>query len=1373
MRLVKNIITYILFIFSIFFVSNSYYYEPNADIKNYLDDITESFTKISSYSHLWTNNIPTAVFTNIENSFSVLKDKLPQIPRFKVIYENCYLASQSLASGFEKAKLDTFNAQCFWPWKNISSQINTKYAIQANITAYPTHWNAPLTVTFDGRSSKDPSSDTIPTNNYYWYYKDGNWVTKLMGQWPLIKYTFTNPNNYIVHLTVRSSNRNTEWILDWFASTSISVAPPIAHLSLYINWQRSYKSSYVKISSKEWKNWVFFDASWTTPEWSTKITSSYWKIRKWSKIIYERKIPDYPWSVKVKLNEDGIYFVTVWIKDNTWKQVEWTYKLIVSNPVALIRVSPTNWNTSSKFTIDWSLSYSVNWRINSYKWTIVWPDGSKIDSFEDKKSFTYDFHTPWNYAITLLVEDINWDKNNETYKLNVESTPPVANFVYKKYDNWLKPSTFIFDASYSIDVDEKYWDKLSYLWSFSNSKFVKTQSINNWEKLIAQFDKIWVYKVNLIVKDKYWKTSTITKTIKVKSTLRPKVSINPNYTIIWKPISIKVDTHKSVAYYEYFYWDRINAKTQAHLIEHTYSKAWVYTLKVNVSSTDWDSNSITKKVFVWQRWYPLAIYDIYKWDKQQLASTYCKISKASWNWYSFTPAYKIARMKYFTLNASKSINWKWTNDMLSIYFRKDNSSENILKSNLNVKFDELWCRKIELYVRDLNTNKLDKKSIYFKVVNDKPTLKGLSMFFPQYWGNQWTNTFTPQIWNSSNPKNLFKKGFDPLLVKLIVRWAIDPDSPVIAYYKWYYYREWDDWNLIDVKETPYNINQSVFSLPKIPWKYIFWVDVYDVDGAYTDSEKYLKQKLVVDIPPSNSNPDIPQVNSVRIDNWTKKWIWEVNVWDPLTISINSQVLSNKSDFYSSRTIKYDFNNDWEYDLTTKKDTVKYTFTKPWKYRVKVKVIYRWYGWIGYSSQIIVKKWLKPMIDINHKWKMLIYNDLSFWNIKKKNFCFSIRQCKINPADFMVRNWTYWVIKYQTIWTKLVIFDIKDTYGNEKTLRKKVNIDHSIKEGYLLTLPEYTQTGNNYHITTAWMYKNYIIFYYDSKNKNCYIDKNISVDSDNNGSTTDDNNISCNSVYKLEYNGIPEVSLMIHDGKIIKNLKLNFSDIKLSLPMKYKKQYTQILSLIDKYSKDDSNKYLVKLLSDLLNNLDDKIDRDSALLQLNDYVDNNNLEGKKNIKAIISALSDENIKPAISNSLTAFESFKTDIQVLLENNVNTEQIENLLKQFKNVSSKDKRKSILQKILNIWLDMKKKWKLDDETLNSVKKSICNIMKVYKIESKACWTLFDKVPSNNDWWSTLHSILKIVWWILGILLILFIIIVAIFVVKAKKNREQNEEE
>jgi len=51
---------------------------------------------------------------------------------------------------------------------------------------------------------------------------------------------------------------------------------------------------------------------------------------------------------------------------------------------------------------------------------------------------------------------------------------------------------------------------------------------------------------------------------------------------------------------------------------------------------------------------------------------------------------------------------------------------------IKLRFDELGCKKVILYVKDLDNNKLDKKVIYFKVNDALPILKDLKMYFPQY-----------------------------------------------------------------------------------------------------------------------------------------------------------------------------------------------------------------------------------------------------------------------------------------------------------------------------------------------------------------------------------------------------------------------------------------------------------------------------------------------------------------------------------------------------------------------------------------------------------------------------------------------------------------
>lgn len=1374
----KKITISSLCLLTCFLTTNAAYYEPNSDIQPYIDDVNDKMTRIAASVKV-NEEVSPSVFSSLESNFQLLKNKLPQKNEFKIIYQNCILASKKMQNRSKKTykwDLSVFNSQCFSPWKDISRIIFWKYTVKPVINISPNGWNAPAYITFNWNSSRDPSADTIPDRNYYWYYKDSGGVQRLMWQWPVIKYRFDKENDYVVHLTVRSVNKATEWILDWSTHVTVPISPPIANISMYIEWKRASTTSHVKVSSAEWKRWVLFDASWTTPKWWTSITKTRWTIeRDWS-VIFDKEIPDDPKSVRVKLPENWYYFASLKLRDNTGKVLTQKYKVVVSNPVWLIRVRPESWTTSDNFMIDWSPSYSVNWKLTSYKWTLVWPKWNKIDSFSAKKSFNYNFNTPWVYSIKLEVEDVNWSRNEETYKLEIWSTPPVANFVFEKYDNREKPSTFIFDASYSDDFDAKYWDSIKYLWSITNQKDAKTQFIRKWEKMIAQFDKVWEYTVTLRVEDKYWKTDSIEKKINIISTLRPEVSVNPNYTTVWQPMWIRMKTNKTVAYYKYDYWDGKNDKTQSQFMEHTYTKAWVYNLLVSASSIDWDSNSILKKVFVWQRWYPLAIYEVYKWsNKQQLPSTYCMVKAETWTWTIPTLAYEVPRMSDFTIDAKDSVNWQWNKEMLSIYFKKQWENENILKSNISLKFDELWCQKITLYVKSLNNNKLDKKNIYFKVVNAPPILKWISMFFPQYGWDQWSTAFRPRIWNTQLPKNIFQSWFDPLLVKLIANWAHDPDSPIISYYRWYYYKKWDRSNLIDVKITPYNIPQMVFSLPRIPWIYIFGVDVCDEDGACTNSEDYLKTQPKVNIPPSAENPDIPQVNSVRIDSETSKWAWEVNVWDSVTINVNADVISKKDDFFSARTIKYDFDNDWKYDLTTKDAKVSYNFQKPWKYKVKVKVIYRWYGWIWYSAPIIVKKWLKPMVDLNYKWNTLIYNDLSFWNIKEKLFCFDFRSCKTSPADFLVKTKDYWLIKYPKPWKKHLLFQIKDDYWNQKTIKERLDIKESLSWSYLLTLPEASKSSTWYSIVPAWLYTNYIIWYYKSDNENCYIDKNISVDSNSDNDTTNDKDLLCNEVYKLKYENIPEVSLLINDGWEKTTAKIVFPATKLSMPQEYKEQYERIQRVIDKLSVKDKWSYLITLLSNLLNNLDDKVDRDSILLEIDSYIKQNDVEAqiKAEIESIISSLSDFSTNAAIKWNSTALDKLKSDVDFLLSNDSNKKQINDIFAKLKESSTKEERKNLLQELLNIWIDMKKAWNLDDEQLQIIKSSICELTSFYDIKTKSCWTELKKAEVSDSWsWSTLWKVLKIVMRVLAILVWIFILIVVIFIIKAKINKENEEE-
>jgi len=62
-----------------------------------------------------------------------------------------------------------------------------------------------------------------------------------------VNHTFEKAGNYVIHLTVRSSNKEIAGIFDGELNMSIDVAPKSAVISAYANGQKLNKNDIVKI----------------------------------------------------------------------------------------------------------------------------------------------------------------------------------------------------------------------------------------------------------------------------------------------------------------------------------------------------------------------------------------------------------------------------------------------------------------------------------------------------------------------------------------------------------------------------------------------------------------------------------------------------------------------------------------------------------------------------------------------------------------------------------------------------------------------------------------------------------------------------------------------------------------------------------------------------------------------------------------------------------------------------------------------------------------------------------------------------------------------------------------------------------------------
>lgn len=146
----------------------------NYEIQEDYNKILELFVFVDSSSKIGTQ-IPQSKFAELNASFQVVFPKFPQDFSFKVTYQQCLDLTQGLTSYTSadyQTKLGSFMTNCYKPFGDIVKKVNTKYTVVAAAKISPQSGPAPLTVTFDARESVDPSNDTIPSKNYYRYYRD-------------------------------------------------------------------------------------------------------------------------------------------------------------------------------------------------------------------------------------------------------------------------------------------------------------------------------------------------------------------------------------------------------------------------------------------------------------------------------------------------------------------------------------------------------------------------------------------------------------------------------------------------------------------------------------------------------------------------------------------------------------------------------------------------------------------------------------------------------------------------------------------------------------------------------------------------------------------------------------------------------------------------------------------------------------------------------------------------------------------------------------------------------------------------------------------------------------------------------------------------
>jgi PKD repeat protein len=1372
---------------------------PNAYIANQKTSQTRSdilwiFVQIKAYKK--TNNaISPSLFKQLSDDFESIFPYLPQKPEFKIVYEQCKITTASLSQVYQLANYIKFENQCFNPLNSIITEINNKYTIVTQANANPNKGNVPMTVTFDGRWSTDPTNETIPETNYFRRFRDIDGVEKAIGIWPIVNYTFTKPWNYIINFVARSIHNLDGGIFDGQKKLTITAEPQIANISVYLWSKKLNDEEPVKISTTEVQQGIRIDGSSTSPRWGRVIVAHKWDIYSSNQtttrgtvgtaLIYSKSLQWTPTSFVTTLPSSGGYRIRLSITDNQWANTYQEYVLVVSDPVAIIKTNPKSWNTSNRFTFDAGASYSVTSRIKSYTREIYNQDGEKIDTLTEK-TFNKQFLIPGIYTVKLIVTDMDDKITQEQSQVQVDSTPPNAQYTITASTSLQKPSQFLLDASNSSDVDLiSNHDKLSYSWillseSENGSIVTDKQDI---EKAIITFEKKWTYAIKLTVKDQYQKTSEIIKNITISSALRPEVTANPVTAPWWTNVNFTVTANKSVKYYNYDFGDgeKLTNRNKS-TVSHIYKKTGIYKVKITTISADdqIEENTVTTNIFVTNKEEPSLWYKIIKNDK------FNTIMQTSGNcpWID-SEVYTISRYQAITIDTADSVNTQWKKEKLNIYFAPQNGSILTNKKNLtNYKFDELWCQYIDISIEDTNILKTINERIRFNIINTPPTIGNIKMSFPQY-GNE------IGIWFSNgNFRDVFSTTnvYDPLIVKLVGNGIKDPDG-YIKYLTRYYYRTDDPTNRIWLKTTPSSTNFMYFSIPRIAWEYSFGVEMIDNDETKNNSQEIIGDWPIVFFPPNKNDGDIPII-TFKVDQNN------IKVWEEVNFQVISKILSDKQDFNSSKTIKYDFDGDGEYDLTTKDDNIKYTYSKAWSYKPRAKVTYR-----GKSSSlpltqdINVEQWLKTDFMYANIGKTAIIRNTSIWQIKNLTRCLDIKKCN-SDNNYVIEQSDYHTFKYAEYGSYAVRLDAKDEYGNSQSIRKVISIQPNDLEETatsIKTIPEWQIKWKNIEITVGKQLKNTILFYVQhNENTPCFIDTNILVDTNYNGIQDDDKNIKCNELASIviESNTSDLVARLVHgiwSWRQTKDILINLIDNKPLVLDKYKDTYEQLDSIIKTLSTDDEQSSFMKtLLLQLKWSLWDKNDVASLILQIKDLIENPDLkiakDTKDQINKIIVWLSDAPIIAA--QWISDYESYKGNIKLLLkwvnENFIAIEQASGDQKIIK--TQLDEIYQFAQlKTKSSWVDS-----IDNTDFEEIAANLCEIANYYQIATKTCGNSNNIENENNTLneseanqdrstsTTTVRSkIVKIILIIFGVVVLVFLWLIIIFAIKAKREQQSDTPE
>jgi PKD repeat protein/type IV secretory pathway VirB2 component (pilin) len=924
----------------------------------------------------------------------------------------------------------------------VSSFINSVKidTITWDISADPSEWNAPITVSFRANNVKDPSWTNPDSQNYIWWMRWNGWKRIEIGRWASLTYTFTQEGTFTVSLDVVSSSRNSKWNIDVLpltASKQIEVKPKLGEIVLLVNGVNVSNLSSLKISPNIGKMGILFDATASRAVWNGSITSTSWDFwndqtmnYKWSPIV-ERQLYVNEWTYPVKLT----------VKTNSDYTFSKEINLIIRDPSAVIKADNTVWHVGEEMNFQ-AFSYFTTQSNVEYAWQIQDDNNKKVFKSWVWPTLTYKFPTIGSYIVTLTSRSPNGNIDTDSRIITIESREPVINLAMPISQSNEKPNVILFDASKSYDPDTMSRKWLIFTWRLNGEKIILDNQKQDGSIWNLKFDSVWTHTISLTVSNAYGKIATTEKTFDVTSILSVNLIATPSVAPLGTTMNF-IGQSENAWFYE---WDMGDGTTPINgskkLVQHIYKKTWVYTVTLTVKSKDWTSrNQISKTVYATDTNTPFAAFS----GKNGSNSIYEDATACNNSW-----AIIINRSEPTSFDATESINIDWSTAWLTYtweYFGKVKTTE-----YFSEKFSDLGCFPIKLTVRSNANWATHSTTRYISLRNQVPELTSL----------------TTSIDST-------KKDSQKVLVKVTANWATDPDW-VITSYIWYYTTESD--------KEPQNVqitqkNEITFVLPNITEKYYFWVILEDNDGGRMSSiDNSVEQTpLIIDNQEGNIYLPLISLSSPKI--------WLAGERIRMTVDAKTIVwtnITNKAEY------AWDFDGDGKIDEKSPNPTIEHIYKSSWTYSLKVRVTYN-----GVSNTKYQTITIKNPLKANFFWYKFQNWDIYFLNASKgpyEKVIWDINWLEPTESLYSLRLSSTQVPSGPDLW-KLTITSADNDTANVAITMKDVR-DISSSGNFIYQSFPFAIDNT---IRVSWPWEKVLISLIGNNATRYLIDDDLSVDSD--------------------------------------------------------------------------------------------------------------------------------------------------------------------------------------------------------------------------------------------------------------------------------------